>query len=117
MKFASRYRNYKVWLKPSYYRLDALGNRVFQQGVFAQFIDGFFESDDKEVIELLKKSKSYGIDFWSMDEPTQPNKEAKEEEEKKEALKETTVTDCPKCGKSFANLAGLKSHMRIVHQA
>lgn len=115
MKFFSKYRKYKVWIRPSYYRIDNLGNRVFVQGVFAQFENNLFETEDKEMIEALKKAKSFGIDFWSVDEPSSPNPQGLKEEEKKEAAKETLLTDCPQCGKTFQNKAGLMSHIRTFH--
>lgn len=116
MKFASKYKSYKIWLRPSYYRLSNLGERVFVQGVFAQFENGFFETDDNEVIDLIKKNKMFGVDFWSIDEPTTPNPEGLKEEKIKEEKKEELVTDCPKCGKTFKNKAGLMSHIAVVHK-
>lgn len=116
MRFVSKYKNYKIWLKPSYYRFDTTGRRVFVQGVFAQFTNGFFETEDKETIDLLKKAKTYGIDFWSADEPSPPNPEGLKEEEKKKMTKETLLTDCPECGKTFKNRSGLMGHLAIVHR-
>lgn len=116
MRFYSKYKEYKIWLKPSYYRMNAQGDREFHQGVFAQFENGWFETYDEEVINLLKKNKYYGVDFWSVDEPAQPNPQGFQEEKIKEATKEETITDCPYCDKSFKNRAGLTSHIRIFHK-
>lgn len=116
MRFASKYKNLKIWLRPSFYRFDSLGGRYFVQGVYAQFENGFFETEDKEMIDLLKKSKTYGIDFWSVDEPTAPNPEGLKEEEKKQQTRETLLTDCPECGRTFKNNAGLMSHMALIHK-
>lgn len=115
MRFFSKYKNYKIWLKPSFYRLDVLGNRVFVQGTYVKFENGYFETEDQEIINLLKKSKPYGVDFWSVDEPSPPNPEGLKEEREKEQTRETLLTDCPECGKTFKNKAGLLGHMKTVH--
>ncbi|MCS7093564.1 MAG: C2H2-type zinc finger protein, partial [Patescibacteria group bacterium] len=86
------------------------------QGVFAKFNNGWFETEDQEIISLLKSAKTYGIDFWSVDEPSQPNPQGLAEEKIKEQTKEEVVTDCPKCGKTFKNKAGVLAHIRFYHK-
>ena len=117
MRFQSKNPKYKVWLKPSRYKFDNFGNRVFEQGIFAEFQDGWFETDDPAIIKALKSNPMYGIDFWSIDEKkVEMNPEGKRIKETLEKKREELVTDCPICGKTFKNRAGLLGHMRFAHK-
>jgi len=117
MTFQSKYPFLKVWIKPSSYKFDSVGNRYFDPGKFVEFENGFLKTDDPEVIEGLKKNQYYGIDFWAIDEgKVEINPEGQKVLEAKKVAEETTLTDCPHCGKTFQNKAGLMSHIAYMHK-
>ena len=106
-----------MWIKPSFYAHDNFGNPVFQQGIFAQFENGWYETDDKEIIKALKNNPMYGIDFWSIDdEKVELNEEGERIKKIMEIKKEELVTDCPICGKTFKNRGALLGHIRFAHK-
>lgn len=116
MTFQSKYPNYKIVLKPSHYRFDNLGNRVFVAGLSCQFTDGFYTTEDEETIKLLKSAKSYGIDFWVVGEEKEVSNEGKKMMSELEEAKSETLTDCPYCGNTFKNKAGLMAHIKLKHK-
>lgn len=115
VKFQSKYPSYRVVVKPSKYLLNAYGDKVFEQGIRVEFINGFFSTDDNEIVEGLKKNQFYGIDFWSVDEPAIPNEAGVKSQNEVVASKETLLTDCPVCGKTFKTTFALKAHIRLAH--
>lgn len=42
------------------------------RGKYAHFVGGVFETDDKEVIEYLRKLPSFGVDFFEVPENEEP---------------------------------------------
>jgi hypothetical protein len=116
MKFQSKFANYKVWVKPSQYQVDPVGNRYFVQGLFAQFENGFFQTEDQELIDGLKKNPFYGVDFWSLDEEKVEVSSEGQKIVEDIAKEKETLTDCPVCGQSFKSKLGLLSHMKYKHK-
>ena len=42
---------------------------VIQDGIRAEFHDFYFDTDDPKIIEIIKKSSSFGVDYWIYGEP------------------------------------------------
>lgn len=88
-------------------------DKRFPQGLTVQFERGVYETDDKDIIDALKASVSYGTRFFS-DEPApdKPTREAVAAKNETESYSEELRSQCPECGKKFKNEAGLTIHMR-----
>jgi hypothetical protein len=116
LRFYSKYKGYKLWLKPSFYGFDPIGNRSFTQGVSVKFDDGWYETADQEIINMLKINKQFGVDFWSVDEPSAPNPMGVMEVKAVEKASEESLTDCPYCAKEFKNKRAVTAHVRFFHK-
>lgn len=46
------------------------GKVIAGEALAAVFHGGLFETEDERVVELMLKSKSYGVHFWDLDEVT-----------------------------------------------
>lgn len=73
--------NFEVVLKGSYRRVitDAAGNVLttrFEPAIIATFNNGYFETKDPQVAELLQQEAGWGSDFfWCATEPEATGKE------------------------------------------
>jgi len=117
-EFISKFKKYRIWLKPARTMHDGFGGRHREDGLCAKFEDGRFSTQDQEMIALLKKAPRYGLDFRSIDQEKveELSDSAKAiQEADKEAL-ETVTNSCPVCSYKAQSLAGLKAHMRAKHK-
>lgn len=132
MKFISKYKKLTYWIEPSYYSRDAMGKRAFVAGKFAQFDNGYFSTNDQEIINAMLESPECGRDFAPVQitEETLPvpelekkdnyawarqkTKVAKTEEPEKEEAVGTESREfvCEECGKLCKSKLGLMAHMR-----
>ena len=70
-KFNSHIKSLKIVLKPAMPIFEG-GQKVADAlGKYAQFSDGQFQTEDKEIIERLQKLPTFGVDFWKVDEAEQ----------------------------------------------
>lgn len=70
-KFNSHIKSLKIVLKPAMPIFEG-GQKVADAlGKYAQFSDGQFQTEDKEIIERLEKLPTFGVDFWKVDEAEQ----------------------------------------------
>lgn len=119
MEFVSRFRKYRIWLRPRRTGHDASGGRfITDDGIVCKFDEGRFQTDDKEIIKLLKSNPRHGIDFSSIeqDQTSGLSQEAQEIIDKEQAGLETTATSCPYCSSKFDTKSALKSHIRAKHK-
>lgn len=67
MKFVSKLSNFRIMLKPG-----IPGNPIMAipatQGVHALFVDGQFFTDEPDMIGMLKGTKQYNRDYFSVEE-------------------------------------------------
>lgn len=116
MLFMSKYKEHRVVLIPDRYTVDNFGRRTFQKGVSAQFHNNQFETNDKEVIKLLKESVWYGVDFRAVGDETPKTEQAeKASQEEKESI-DNTLTSCPYCPFNAKTNFGLKTHIKFNHK-
>lgn len=115
MQFISKYRKHLVVLVPARHIYDNLGIRRYQAGKSAQFEDFRFDTEDPEMIKLLKESPWYNVDFRAVgdNKPMAVQSRLLADEEKESA--ENTLTSCPYCPFKSKTLFGIKAHMRIKH--
>lgn len=118
MQFISKFKKYKIWLKPSRYVTDGLGQRNFVAGIKCQFSDGRYETNDKEEITLLKANPRYGLDFHSLEQDKNEglSEAALQQKQMDEEALDTVTHSCPKCSFKAQNRLGLMSHMRAKHK-
>lgn len=91
--------------------MDGTGNRVFVQGKAIQFVNGQYETDDQEEIELIKKLNNYGTEIYSGDGETTATPEAiKRFNTERNAIPEALA--CPRCSFKAKSGLGLSSHVR-----
>lgn len=75
--FQSRYGAYRIQVTaPADTFNPVTGQYKRARPVFAQFRFGEFKTKDPEIIETLKGSKDYGLDFWDAAEQFAKDKEA-----------------------------------------
>lgn len=115
MKFISKYKEHKVGLIPSRHIIDNFGRRTYLAGKEAQFHDFQFETEDQEIIKLLKESKWYGVDFRAVGETDTLTPVAKQVMQREALSGEDTLTSCPYCPYNAKTAFGLKSHLRFKH--
>ena len=78
-KFNSHIKSLKIVLKPAMPTFEG-GTKVGDvPGKYALFVDGQFETQDKEIIEKLESLQTFNVDFWKVDESEQ-SKDDKEPE-------------------------------------
>lgn len=85
-------------------------------GVTVEFENGFYETDDAEVIEALKSHDDYGSMFDSTDSAViEKSDAAKGRESERTVVTEvaaSTDPTCSVCGEKMKNAKGLEIHMR-----
>jgi hypothetical protein len=70
-KFNSHIKSLKIVLKPAMPTFEG-GTKVGDvPGKYALFVDGQFETQDKEIIEKLESLQTFNVDFWKVDESEQ----------------------------------------------
>ena len=117
MRFISKGLKLRIVLVPARYVRDSFGSRSYVAGKDAQFDNNQFETSDPEIIKMLKQSKSFGIEFWVADgEKTEINEGGKAMLEADKKTTESTLVNCPECGKRFVNEGGLRLHMMAKHK-
>lgn len=115
MKFFSRYREHRIGLIPKRYMIDQMQRRVLIPGKEAKFMDNVFETQDQEVIDLLKAHPDYNIDFRAEGDTTPMNEETKQRVAAIQESAENTLTSCPFCTYNARSAFGLRSHIRSKH--
>ncbi|OGZ28228.1 MAG: hypothetical protein A2562_00125 [Candidatus Nealsonbacteria bacterium RIFOXYD1_FULL_39_11] len=88
------------------------GIRGSLSGITVEFQNGFYETEDEKIIEMLKNHPQYGVKFYSKIGVDVPNKIGLRQENELKVLAEEIRSTCPKCGKKFKNEFGLLAHMR-----
>lgn len=116
MKFVSKYKKHRVVLVPDRYIVDNYGVRTLKRGISAQFVNGIFETEDKEIIELLKKNEWYNVDFKAIGDTEPADEKAKQKIQEEVQSAVNTLTSCPYCPFNAKTEAGLKSHIRMAHK-
>lgn len=85
-------------------------------GVTVEFENGFYETDDEEIIEALKSHEDYGSMFDSTDTVVIEKSDAAKGRESERTVVTGAVasTDptCTVCGEKMKNAKGLEIHMR-----
>lgn len=67
--FTSLNRQYRLQLKALPDRMDPTTGGIFKgHTLTALFANGEFKTSDPEVIELMRKSKAFNVDFWDVSE-------------------------------------------------
>jgi hypothetical protein len=115
MRFVSKYKEHRIVLIPDRYIIDNYGRRILKKGIAAEFNNHIFETEDPEVIKLLKESQWYGVDFRAVGDATPMSEEAKEIKQKETESAQNTLTSCPYCAFNAKTYLGLKSHIKYVH--
>jgi hypothetical protein len=115
MKFISKYKEYTISLIPPRYVVDNTGQRNFVPGIVVEFHNFEYNTEDQKIIEMLKQSEWYNVDFKAVGdvEPASEAAQNKIKEEKESA--ENTLTSCPFCTFNAKTRIGLESHIKFKH--
>lgn len=116
MIFTSKYKEHRIVLIPDRHLVDNYGRRTLQKGISAQFHNNQFETNDPQIIKLLKESEWYGVDFRAAGDDTPITEQAKQIGEAEQESAENTLTSCPHCPFNAKTQFGLKSHIRFNHR-
>ena len=74
-KFNSHIKSLKIVLKPAMPTFEG-GTKVGDvPGKYALFVDGQFETEDKEIIEKLESLQTFNVDFWKASDEPEKTKE------------------------------------------
>ena len=74
-KFNSHIKSLKIVLKPAMPTYEG-GTKVGDvPGKYALFVDGQFETQDKEIIEKLESLPTFNVDFWKSSDEAEKTKE------------------------------------------
>jgi hypothetical protein len=63
-KFYSRGHGQRVTLKSPEVRYDERGNRIEIGGTVAEFDNGFWETDDSELADIMREREGFNLDFF-----------------------------------------------------
>lgn len=82
-----------------------------------RFVNGRFDTEDKDQIELLRKHEGYGRFIFELEQPKQA------QEAPQTGPLQPSETDpegdgvhvCPECGREFDTPQGLRAHFRQKH--
>ena len=118
MLFISRKKAYKIILQAKQFMLSRDGEKFLRPGVKVAFQNSQFETEDKKLIEQLKHTKYFGVDYFiaaGQGEESTPTAEGKNLESVHKQASEDTVRSCPHCAFSTTTKAALMSHIRAKH--
>ena len=115
MIFISKYKEHRVGLIPDRFIIDNYGRRSLKRGISAQFHNNKFETTDPKIIEMLKASEWYNVDFKAVGDDKPADQKAIEKAAEEQRSAEDTLTSCPYCAFKAQSLAGLKAHIRFKH--
>ena len=74
-KFNSHIKSLKIVLKPAMPTFEG-GTKVGDvPGKYALFVDGQFETQDKEIIKKLESLPTFNVDFWKASDEAEQTKE------------------------------------------
>ena len=89
-KFNSHIKSLKIVLKPAMPIFEGGQKVADAPGKYAQFSDGQFQTDDKEIIERLEKLPTFGVDFWKASEKPDQEESHKVDEDSDSNLEKLT---------------------------
>lgn len=123
MEFVStKKRNLRVVIVPRIAReiggvriMQGMNQEDFPNGLTIEFQDGTYQTEDKKIIDAIKKHPHYGSDFVSTDkeETVAPSDQSLRENNEKAEIAEALASKCPECGKEFGNTNSLNGHMKV----
>lgn len=114
MLFVCKYPNGKYVFKSASFFYDSNGNRQYKPGTSIKFENGYFETNDKELIEQIKASPYFGVEIWA-EGKSEASEEGKLIQQREDEAKEKLLTSCPKCPFKAETEADLKAHMKKKH--
>lgn len=120
MIFISRKKSYKIILQAKRFVLTRDQEKLLLPGLKVTFQGGQFETDDKELIEKLKNTKYFGVDYFiaaGQEEAADntPTPEGKALQAKAKQASEDTLRACPYCAFNAQSKIGLISHIKSKH--
>ncbi len=118
MLFVSRKKAYKIILQAKRFMLSRDGEKLLMPGTKIAFQNSQFETFDKELIEKLKHTKYFGVDYFVADgqgEDNEPTQEGKSLDTQAKQASEDTLRACPYCPFNAQSKIGLTSHIKHKH--
>lgn len=118
MLFISRKKAYKIILQAKRFVLSRDGEKILLPGTKVIFVNSQFETFDKELIEKLKSTRYFGVDYFVADgqgEENEPTKEGKALADQTKQASEDTLRACPYCPFNAQSKIGLTSHIKHKH--
>lgn len=94
------------------------GEKILLPGTKVIFQNSQFETFDKELIEKLKNTKYFGVDYFVADgqgDENEPTPEGKSLNNQAKQASEDTLRACPHCAFNAGSKIGLTSHIRAKH--
>ena len=95
--------------------IDQYQRRILVPGKDARFMENVFETEDPEIIDLMKAHPDYNIDFKAVGDTEPVSNETKQRLNVIQETTENTLTSCPFCSFNARSAFGLKSHMKFKH--
>lgn len=118
MIFISRKKSYKIILVAKRFVLTRDQEKMLMPGLKIVFTNSQFETEDPEIIEKLKNTKYFGIDYFIADgqgDENVPTPAGKRLAAETKQLSQDTLRACPHCSFNAQSEFGLKSHIRAKH--
>ena len=95
------------------------GEKILMPGIKVVFQSSRFETEDKDIIERLKKTRYFGVDYFiasgEKDTDNEPTPEGKALEATHKQASEDTLRACPYCSFNAQSKFGLLSHIKHKH--